>query len=392
MPIQLTHVLDENTPEDGVRLLSLLLRLMPETKVQQRVITIGRVPLNRARSASRRSAVAGEGRLSNVESTRISRPFGSPLGSMLELRQTLQHQEPDVVHAFSAAAAAAVGTLRSTFGGPPVVITISDPTDAGFASKWWRSARDLAGAADALCPSKIIQRKLVESGIPMDATAVIRPGVDFGDIRRAKEAIKRPDLGLPLRGKVFTTASPPSREGGQYYAVWAMAILHQIWPDARLLIPGTSREQDRLRRLIENIYCPQAFILTEDRYTPAELLAVSDAMLVPAIEDIPTAALAWAMAASVPIIGSAVPAVAELIADRHNGFLCKPGQPRTLAIRIRTVFDAPDQLRQCTEVARGQAYDVFRAQRCVEEYLKVFQNLATGQRAVANVQDAAVDT
>ena len=79
------------------------------------------------------------------------------------------------------------------------------------------------------------------------------------------------------------------------------------------------------------------------------------------------------------------------MADRHNGFLCKPGEPHTLAMRIRTVFESPDLRRQCAEMARGQAYDVFRAQRCAEEYLKVFRTMAAGRRAIAEVQDAAVD-
>ena len=71
----------------------------------------------------------------------------------------------------------------------------------------------------------------------------------------------------------MTFFSPPTREGGHFYAVWAAAILHQIWPDARLIVPGVSREQRRLHRLIDGIYCPDIYRLTADRYEPIELLA-----------------------------------------------------------------------------------------------------------------------
>ncbi len=376
MAIRLTHILDEDTAEDGVRLLSILLRLMAAGQVQQRLIVIGRMP-------------AGLRVPAEIEVSRIGRRFGLPIAAVYELRGVLARQQPDVIHAFSTAAAAAVGAVRSVFGGAPIVTTISDPADADRTSRWWRSIS--SGAVDVLCLSKIIQRKLIESGIPMDATAVIRPAVDFGELREAKERMRRADLGLPPKGPVFLTASPPSRAGGQFYAIWAVAMLHQIWPDLRLMIPGVSREQQRLRRLSERIYCPEVCILVEDRYTPAELLAVSDALIVPAVGETTTSWLAWAMAASVPIIGSAVPSIAEFIADRQNGFLCKPGEPHTLAMRIRTALESPDVVRQCTEQARGQAYDVFRAQRCVEEYSKVFRNLAAGERAIANVRDAAID-
>ncbi len=406
MPIRLTHVLDEATPEDGVRLLSLLLRLMPAGQIDQRVIVVGREPP---------MLRVPEG----IELTRVGKRFDSAMVSAPDLQRAMRAQRPDVVHTFGAAAAAAAGTVRAAFGGAPVVTTICDPNEAGPSSRWWRSMGGVSGTVDILCPSGIVQRKLVESGIPIEATAVIRPGVDFGEIRRAKETRElriaadpnpRRQSGAERHGlspphsregygyasqsaisPVLLTASPPSREGGQYFAVWAMAILHQLWPEARLIVPGASREQQRLRRLIEQVYCPQVYVLTGDRYSPAELLAVSDALVVPAIGDISTGWLAWAMAASVPIIGSAVPAVAEFIADKHNGFLCKPGEPHTLAIRIRTVLESPEMFRPCVETARSQAYDVFRAQRCVDEYLKVFRNLLRGDRAISNVQDAAID-
>jgi glycosyltransferase involved in cell wall biosynthesis len=188
----------------------------------------------------------------------------------------------------------------------------------------------------------------------------------------------------------MVTASPPSRVGGQYYAVWAVAILHHIWPDAVLIVPGRSREQGRIGRLIETIYCPQAYRLTEDRYSPAELLAVADALLVPALNDVPTSWLAWAMAAGVPIIGSAVPSVSEYVADRQNGFLCRPGEPHTLAIRIRTAFESADVLSSCVQIGRHQAYEAFRSERCVEEFLKVIRNMAARRPALAGIRDVAI--
>jgi glycosyltransferase involved in cell wall biosynthesis len=185
--------------------------------------------------------------------------------------------------------------------------------------------------------------------------------------------------------------SPPSRPGGHYYGLWATAIVQMIWPHIRLVIPGRSREQERVYRFARETGRDGFCRFVEDRFSPAELIAASDGLLVPALDDIATDWLAWAMAGSVPIIGSAVPAVAELIADRHNGLLCKPGEPHTLAIRIRRAFEDRDTLARCVETARGQAFEVFRAQRCIDEHLRVIDNVAAGQPAVSGLQDAAID-
>lgn len=231
----------------------------------------------------------------------------------------------------------------------------------------------------------------MEAGAPREFTTIIRPGVDFAAIRAARERTPRDGLGLPSSGRIYLTISPPSRAAGHFAAAWAMAILHQLSPESRLIIPGCSREQLRLARLREQIYCPEILELTEDRHAIAELLAISDMLVVPASGDVPTGWLAWAMAASVPIVATAVPAIAELIADRHNGFLCRSCEPHAVAARICRAWESPDLVRQCTETARGQGYDVFRAQASLAQYEQLFDNLAGGLEPSTNLQDTATD-
>ena len=390
MPTHLTHVLDEATHEDGVRLLSLLLASIPRDRVEQRVIVIGRTPAMLTVPT-------------NVEVSRIGRRFSWPIAWRPELDRLLAGNRPDAVYAWGTAATI---VLAGHYDRHPVSTVICEPADAGSYSRWWRGAAGRDGVIEVLCASDMVQRRLLESGVPTEATAVIRPGVDLEAIRRAQQtgrragpssrgtgpASRRAEIGLPPEARVLLTASPPSRTGGHYYAVWAAAILRQIWPDLRMVVPGTSREQNRLRRLIERMYCPEMYHLTGDRYTPAELLAVSDMLILPAVDDVPIGWLAWAMATSVPIVASAVPSATELITDRHNGFLSKPAEPHTLAIHIRAAAESGDTLRQCVETARSHAFELFSTQRCVDEHLKAIDKLAAGRRVLAGAQDATIDT
>jgi hypothetical protein len=384
MAIRLVHVVEAHTPEDAVRLCSLLLRKLPASEIEQSVIVMGGRP-------------AGLVVPDDVASRQIGEPlyFGRVLASG-RLGRAVAEQRPDALFAYSAVAAAAAGSCD---GGVPVAAILADPGDAAESSRWILSGH--GGPVDVICLSGTVQRRLIERGVSMVATAVIRPGVDFAEIRQARQSVDRSQLGLPETGgqageathpRVLVTPSPPSRVGGQYHAVWAMAILHHIWPDAVMIVPGRSREQRRIARLVETIYCPRAFRLVEDRYSPAELMAVADALVVPALGDVPTGWLAWAMAAGVPMIGSAVPCIAEFVADRQNGFLCRPGEPHTLAVRVRTAFESPEVVRQCSQTARQQSYETFRSERCVEEFLKVIRNIAARQPALTAVHDAAVRT
>lgn len=372
MPIRLIHLVDEHTGEDAARLCSLLLRKLPAGEVSQQVILMGQVPATLNLSEEVRAA-------------RVARPRVWPFMSAMPLQRKLRQENPDAVIAWSGFAYAAANAVWTR----AMVGVIDDPGEARDSSRWMRAV-ERAGL-ELICTNGTVQRRLIEAGRPLESTGVIRPGVDFAEIRRARESMSRETLGLPASGRIMLTTSPASRRGGQYYAAWAAAILHHIWPDAALIVPGVSREQQRIGRLVENIYCPQAFFLTGNRYSPAELLAVADALLVPALDDASMGWVAWAMAAGVPIIGSAVPCVTEFVVDRENGFLCRAGQPHALAVRIRTAFESPELMAHCVQTARHQAYETFRTERCVDEFLKVIRNLAGGQRALTGVLDAAVD-
>jgi glycosyltransferase involved in cell wall biosynthesis len=375
MPVHVLHVLDQVASEDGVRLLSLLLRRMPASEVRQSVLAMGHLP--------RGLEVPGTCALK-----RIGRRFNWAPACVPDVQRVMRGIMPDAVLTWSASAAVA-GRLAWR-PGAPIAAVVCEPGEASRSANWWRSLEAWLGPVDFLCTSGIVRRRLIERGVPAESAVVIRPGVDFGRLREARGAASRARLGLPERGLVLVTPSPPSREAGQFQAIWAMAVVHQIFPDARLIVPGTSREQRRLRRLVGRIYCPEVYRLTEDRHAPEELLAVSDMLLVPAVGDVPVGWLAMAMAGGVPILGAAIPSIAELIADRENGLLCRPGDPHELATRLRLALDSPDLLRDCASRARGQAYDVFRAERCVDEYLVVIRNLASGTRATAGVTDAAI--
>jgi glycosyltransferase involved in cell wall biosynthesis len=375
MSIRLIHLVDEHTREDAARLCSLLLRKLPGGEVSQQVVLMGRRP-------------AGLTVPDNIRAGQVARPLFWPMLLALPLQRLLKNQRPHAVIAWSVPACAAAGaTWRHSLVG-----VISDPADARDASRWLnalgsRGPRELS----LICTNGTVRRRLVETGSGLGATAVIRPAVDFAELRRARETMSRELLGLPEAGRVLLTTSPPSRAGGQFLAAWAAAILHHIWPDASLIVPGTSREQQRIARLVEGIHCPSVYRLVGDDYSPAELLAVADVLVTPATGDVPTGWLAWAMAAGVPIIGSAVPCISEYMADRENGFLCKPDEPHALALRIRTAFESPEVMARCIQTARHQAYETFRAERCVEEFMKVVRNLAGGESALAGIGDAAID-
>ena len=135
---------------------------------------------------------------------------------------------------------------------------------------------------------------------------------------------------------------------------------------------------------------PDATVWPGTRHHYEDLIAMADALIITPNTDVTTTSIAWAMAASVPVLGSAVYSVAELIAHKHNGLLIKPDPGPTTSVGIASMVTQLDTLSREKEVARGQAYEVFSPRRFVDQHLTLYDNLAGGVRPSENIHDSAV--
>jgi len=370
------HLIDDATADDSLVTLRQLIRRLPRPEYRHILGVVGRTAIP-AWAEGAAGVLRFGGRLGWVPTT------------ALPVRAAIRDCGAQIVHAWSDTTAAVAQFAAS--GDCRVVVTVGTPPARRAWSKWWAAFGGLPSspAPAIVCPSRLFFRRAIEAGIPTIRCGVIRPAVDFSAINEARRTMERAALGISEGAPVLLTPSPPSRPGGHYCAVWAAAVLQQIWPGLRIILPGESMECRRLRRFAASFRQPDLLITPGRRFELEQLLVLADLMVVPAIGDVPTGAVAWAMAAGVPVVGSAVPSVAEYIADHQNGLLCKPGKPMVLASRIRAAMGDIALMRRLTETARAQAFEVFGLTRLVDQYRALYENVLHGRHAFEGVTDAA---
>jgi glycosyltransferase involved in cell wall biosynthesis len=234
-----------------------------------------------------------------------------------------------------------------------------------------------------------MRARLVAAGLSPGRVAVIRGAVDFAQINQTRRSDVRQRL-VGSAGPVALMHGPPTRAGGQFFGLWAAAIVSQVRPDLRVILPYASQESRRLRRFVRAIGMPDLLVVPDPDETWPHLLGAADVFVCPAVGEINTEPLAWAMAAGVPIVGSAVRSVAELIADRHNGLLSKPAVPRLLAGRWLAAIEDGDLVRRITDVARGQAFEVFGLRNFCDHYARLYENLLAGRDVGDGIRDTAM--
>ncbi|MBN1488299.1 MAG: glycosyltransferase family 4 protein [Phycisphaerae bacterium] len=371
------HLIDESTQEDALTTLAQLLSRMalPDTTHVVGAFGAVSVPESIARHA---------------RAVRLGDRMGWPFWRAMPLRRVIDSLGLSLVHAWSAVAA---GCAQLAAGETcPVLATVCEPPMPRRWGRWVAAAERFRSLRPPtmVFPSQQFRRRALAAGIAMESCGVIQPAVDFAAINEARRSTTRASLGIRTDGPILLTVMPPTGSGGQYYAVWAAAVLQQLWPDIRVVAPGLSAEARRLVRFAMSFQMPELVIATGRRVAFERLLAVADVLVVPALDDAPVGGLAWAMAASVPIVGSAIPAVAEYLADGHNALLCKPGDPMLLAQRIRTALRDREMVASLCETARGEAFDSFSLTRLAKEYRSVYANLLAGRSAFSGLDDVAI--
>lgn len=183
-------------------------------------------------------------------------------------------------------------------------------------------------------------------GLEADKVSVIPRGRDparLGSNSPSRRSRVRSRIGLPQQAEVILNVARQEYQKGQEYLLDAMAGLVRERPNAVLLIAGregaaTPRLQSRLADLQLN---GRARFLGHRNDVP-DLLAASDIFAFPSLYEGQGGALIEAMAMSVPVVASDIPAVREVVDPGETGLLVARGDAGQLRAAIGQLLDDHD--------------------------------------------------
>ncbi len=349
---------------------------------------------------------AGRGALASslsVPVVRVRAPFDLASLGARTLSRALDNlgddmREPLVLHVWSATALAwciplAAAAERRGGGDEPqrrchLLVEMDGAGDAEPFARRYRSRPAESRLAFA-CPTAIVRRRLLENGVAANDCTVIREFVDFAAINEARNQNVRAQLGLDASDTVVAALPPVASGSGTFTVGWAALLLSKIHPAVRLVVPGVGPEADRVQRLVDSIR-HRHVVRFAPRLSLPELLAAADLTAYLPDGDAPVTGLVWAMAAARPIVATAVPAVAELLAHGHNAWLCKPNSSKDAARRMLQALEQPDESQRQAQLARSQVFQVFGRQRMIEQYGQAYTNLTAGRDVGAGICDSAM--
>jgi glycosyltransferase involved in cell wall biosynthesis len=269
------------------------------------------------------------------------------LAGLVELVRLLRRERPDILHA-SSSKAGVLGRLAGLLAGVPIrIFTVHGwafSAHAGAAAKvyYWADRLVKPLTTVTICVSDHERARGLEAGTcTPERTAVIPNAVDIRPAQTARLDRDRPVLvavGRLKAPKDFLTL------------VRALALLRPGSVDA--VIVGDGPDRAGLEAEIRRLGIGDRVRLLGERHDVPELLARADLfVLSSASEGMPVSVLE-AMATGLPVVGSRVGGVPELVLEGETGLLVEPGDPNELAAAIDLLAADPGLRRRLGEAGR----------------------------------------
>lgn len=229
-----------------------------------------------------------------------------------------------------------------------------------------------------IAPSEFMRSQLVRGGFPAEDVVVMR---NFLPQRRAESLSLKPSE----KGPYFLYFGRLSQEKGINVLIEAFSDAAKVLPEEwRLRIVGTGpSESDLKRRAMEAGIADRVDFLGFRMGDDLESLIRAAAWTVfPSIwyENMPYSVVE-SLAAGVPVVGSHLGGVPELVKDGDTGLICEAGDARSLAkALVRAVTMPPADYRRMATSGRAFVQDTCSQEKYVRDLTSLYEELISAKK------------
>lgn len=228
-------------------------------------------------------------------------------------------------------------------------------------------------------PGKATCGEAIKAGLAPEAAALLPPAAlpadaDSPGLRRSARAA----LGVADEDILLVCADDMTEGGGQKLAIWAHAIVRQVLPNVRLLLPGDGRTFRSVQFFADTTGYLSEIYFTGYDMSRSQSLAAADVAMTTGERTTSPAALAAAMAAGLAVVATALPQTLEYL-PADAALLVATKDPRRSAAATLKLCDEP-QLRLELGSRARQAAMALDPQKVRQQLDAVYGQIISGKR------------
>jgi len=282
-----------------------------------------------------------------------------PLGALRFLRMLLRHRVVLVHQHFGSRLA----RLLARIVGAKVVVNIHgrESEQSGKVSE-----RIYMPWADAVIANSAAIARAVVGRTPVVAYMFVPSRARSVGVRKSNDTL------------VIGAARRLARFKGLEDLLEAFVLLHSEFPKIRLEIAGTGPLREKLERCANELGISEQVCFLGWREDIGCVMAGWDIAVVPSHEEGLGVAAIEAMAASLPVVATAVGGLPEVVLDRVTGLLVPAREPAALAGALRELLRSPHLRETFGEAGRKRAEEAFSLERTAAIVESVYQQVING--------------
>lgn len=305
---------------------------------------------------------------------------------LVRFLHVVRAEMPDVIHAFlfwANLVSRVVGKLLR------VPILISAYHDLELSRAWHHLLMDrltVRWAHSITCCSAAVCRAVgSQVGGGSEKYVTIPFGVDVGRFSN-RSSLGKQELGLdeslPVVGTVCRLVEPKKGLTALFHAMAQLREEKAV--ECQLLVVGEGPAHSQLRDLAVRLGIVRHVVFAGVRRDIESLLSLMDVFVLPSLYEGLGIAILEAMAASRPVVATAVGGIPEIVVHGKTGLLVPPGDPSALAAAIQQMLAHPEQAASFGLQGRRRAEEKFAISIMVEKHQALYEALVA-QRRVEDV-------
>jgi len=300
------------------------------------------------------------------------------------LREIIQREKIDIVHA-NATAAHLAGGLAARRSGIPAVWHVRDLSPLG---RW---CKNLARRADAVVAiSHAVAEALVNQRVPASKIQVVYNALASADwpVQTAPDPVLRRALGATEASVVFGCVGQLVPWKNQAAFIEAAALLRRLEPaaDIRFAVVGSDPWQNdshyrrRLMQQAQTLGLGKELIFFPHQADNKTMLAACDVLVHAALREPFGRVVIEAMALQKPVVAFDAAGPGEIVTHLKDGLLASPASSSAgLAVEMRKVLLSPSLRHELGVNARRTVGERFEASSCAARIKTIYEKVGRGK-------------
>lgn len=307
-----------------------------------------------------------------VKITRIKAKETRGLKLVKNLRKIIRYEKPDLIHIHSRPGDF-MTVLAAKLEKKPMVYSLRTDQRPSLFDRFFKFPQ----FGKIITLSQSINKVLQLAHVSDLRLACIPGAVDTERFKPDKEgrAVFLARFGLKGDGPVLAMAAQLTQNKGHSVFLGALPTILAKRPATRALIFGQGPMKAALEKEAKRRGVDKYVRFVGQQPDMENMLPYIDLLIHPALSEGMGVVLMETAACGVPIIGSRVGAISEIVRDRFNGYLVKPGDYPGLARHINDLLDDEDQFRLFGKTGRELALERFSIERMVTAHRVVYRNV-----------------